>query len=160
MDILKQTKQQLQEESLIDIAYALLNDRTSSMTVPDLFEEMRTLTGFTKKEMMDKLPQFYTDMNVDGRFLALDEGQWGLREWYPLEQIAEETAPVVKTHEDEEDEEVFEEDEDLLLEDEDEEEILIEEEDEDEEDLDIDYDAEEYEEEEFEIPEEDLDDEE
>ena len=41
-------------------------------------------------------PQFYTDMNIDGRFLAIAENQWGLREWYPVEQIEEETAPTVK----------------------------------------------------------------
>ena len=70
---------------------------------------------------------------MTGAFLAIAENQWGLREWYPVEQIEEETAPTVKVRkkkaktvddddlEDlDEDEIVFEEEFDEFIEDEDE----------------------------------------
>ena len=159
------TTEQLQEESLIDIGFAILEDRKNSMTLPELFEEIQKLVGYSNEQMAARKPQFYTDMNIDGRFLAIAENQWGLREWYPVEQIEEETAPTVKVRkkkakvaEDElddleeidEDEIIFEEEFDEFIEDDDE--------DEDEEDVVIDF--EEAEIDEVDVIEEDLIDEE
>lgn len=129
------TTAQLQEESLIDLGFAILEDKKNALTLTDLFDEIQKLNGFTDEEMAARKPQFYTDMNIDGRFLAIAENQWGLREWYPVEQIEEETAPTVKVRkkkakavEDDdledldEDEIIFEEEFDEFIEDEDEEE--------------------------------------
>ena len=91
------TKQQLQEESLIDLTFAVFEENRKPMTFQKLMDDIRTLTGITKKEMEARLPQFYTDLNIDGRFMAMSDGSWSLREWYPVDQIEEETAPVVKT---------------------------------------------------------------
>lgn len=91
------TKEQLQEESLIDITFAIFEDRREPITFQKLMDEIRSLTGISKKEMEERLPQFYTDINIDGRFMAMNDGGWALREWYPVDQIEEETAPVVKT---------------------------------------------------------------
>ena len=96
MNIREMTKEQLSEESMIDIAFAILTEKQEPLTLPQLMDEIRKLTGVTEKEMKRKLHQFYTDMNIDGRFLAINDNRWGLREWYPVDQIEEETAPVVK----------------------------------------------------------------
>lgn len=135
MNFREMTTAQLQEESLIDIGFAILEDKKNALTLTDLFDEIQKLNGFTDEEMAARKPQFYTDMNIDGRFLAIAENQWGLREWYPVEQIEEETAPTVKvrkkktkTVEDDdledldEDEIIFEEEFDEFIEDEDEDE--------------------------------------
>ena len=90
------TTTQLQEESLIDLAFAILEDKKNSLTLKELFDEIQHYNGLTDEEMSSRKPQFYTDMNIDGRFLAIAENQWGLREWYPVEQIEEESAPTVK----------------------------------------------------------------
>ena len=179
------TKEQLAEESLIDLAYAFLEERKSAIAFADLVKEVQSLNGFSDEEIKSRLVQFYTDMNIDGRFLLNHESGWGLREWYKVETIEEETAPTVKTRKkkskaviDDEDEIidldeediVFDEDFDEFTDDEEEEEDEIEEDDalefveEDIEDLDADIDEEliPEEEEEFVIDdeeeEEDLDD--
>ncbi|KGR85717.1 DNA-directed RNA polymerase subunit delta [Lysinibacillus odysseyi 34hs-1 = NBRC 100172] len=179
------TKEQLAEESLIDLAYAFLEERKSAIAFADLVKELQSLNGFSDEEIKSRLVQFYTDMNIDGRFLLNHESGWGLREWYKVETIEEETAPTVKTRKkkskaviDDEDEIieldeediVFDEDFDEFTDDEEEEEDEIEEDDalefveEDIEDLDADIDEEliPEEEEEFVIDdeeeEEDLDD--
>lgn len=132
------TKEQLAEESLIDLAYAFLEERKSAILFADLVKELQSLNGFSDEEMKSRLVQFYTDMNIDGRFLLNHENGWGLREWYKVETIEEETAPTVKARkkkskaviddEDEiidldEDDIVFDEDFDEFSDDEDEEEI-------------------------------------
>jgi len=90
------TKEQLKEESFIDLGYAVLEEKHESLTLQELLDEIRSLNGFTHAQMKERMLQYYTDMNIDGRFLAISENRWGLREWYPVEQIEEETAPTVK----------------------------------------------------------------
>ena len=90
------TNEQLAEESLIDLAYAVLEERKAAIAFNDLVKEVQALNGLSDEQMKSKLVQFYTDMNVDGRFLLNNESGWGLREWYKVETIEEETAPTVK----------------------------------------------------------------
>ncbi|MCZ2257511.1 DNA-directed RNA polymerase subunit delta [Sporosarcina sp. G11-34] len=98
MNIREMTKEQLAEESMIDIAYAVLTERGRGehLTLRQLMDEVRKLNGVTVKAMAENMQQFYTDMNIDGRFLSIDDIRWGLREWYPVDTLEEETAPVVK----------------------------------------------------------------
>ncbi|UPW83647.1 DNA-directed RNA polymerase subunit delta [Lysinibacillus sp. Ag94] len=154
MNFREMTKEQLTEESLINLAYAILNEKRASVSFNDLLTIIQELVGYSDEEMKARLLQFYTDMNVDGRFLFNQETGWGLREWYKVEQIEEETAPSVKTHkkkskaavedEDDLDEDLDEEDIDF---DEDYEEFVEDEDDLDEEDdkEDIDFDEEDIE---------------
>lgn len=143
LNIHEMTKEQLQEESLIDIAFAILTKSREPITMTQLLDEISKLTGISEQEMQAKLNQFYTDMNIDGRFLALNDNRWGLREWFPVEQIEEETAPVVKVRKkkkkqldpDEEEDDFVEDEEEELFDDEFEE-LIDEEEDEDEEEED------------------------
>ena len=139
MNFREMTKEQLQEESLINLAFAILTDRREALELSELFQAIQDVTGYTDAEMETKKLQFYTDMNIDGRFLATSEYKWGLREWYPVDTIEEESAPTVKVRKkkakvaDDEDEEIIE-DEDELLYDEEEIEELIDDEDEDDDD--------------------------
>lgn len=144
------TKEQLAEESLINLAYAILTEKRASVSFNDLLTIIKELVGYSDEDIKSRLLQFYTDMNVDGRFLFNQETGWGLREWFKVEQIEEETAPSVKTHkkkskatldEDDEIEEDLEED-DIDF-DEDYEEFVEEDEEIDEEKEEIDFDDEE-----------------
>ena len=95
MNIREMTKEQLAEESMIDIAYAVLAEKGENLTLRQLMDEVRKLNGITVRAMAEKLPRVNTDINIDGRFLSIDDIRWGLREWYPVDQLEVETAPVV-----------------------------------------------------------------
>ncbi|WOV87974.1 DNA-directed RNA polymerase subunit delta [Sporosarcina oncorhynchi] len=112
MNLKELSKEELLEESWIDIAYAILTDRREPLTLKELMDEIRELTGLSEKQVKDRLPQFYTDMNIDGRFLAINDNRWGLREWYPVDQIEEETAPVVKVRKKKKKKKAYDDDED------------------------------------------------
>ncbi len=141
------TKEQLAEESLINLAYAILTEKRASVSFNDLLTIIKELVGYSDEEIKSRLLQFYTDMNIDGRFLFNQESGWGLREWFKVEQIEEETAPSVKTHkkkskstlDDEDDLEEDLEEEDIDF-DEDYEEFVEEDVEEDKEDIDFDED--------------------
>lgn len=125
MNIHDMTQEELLEESLINITHQVLTERRESLTLAELMEEFRKLTGITDKELKEKVLQYYTDLNIDGRFLAIEENRWGLREWYPVDQIEEETAPVVKVRKKKKKKKDY--DEDDIEEEEDDEEIFDEE---------------------------------
>lgn len=141
------TKEQLAEESLIDLTFAILDDKKSTITFEDLLNVLQQLNGASDEYMQEQFLQFYTDMNIDGRFLLNQEGQWGLREWYKVEQIEEETAPIVKTRKKKakvvaDDLEEIEVDEDDLVFEEDYEEFVSDDEEDDDEEEDVlDFDA-------------------
>ena len=154
------TKEQLAEESLIDLAYAILEEGKAAIAFNDLVKEIQNLNGFSDAEMKSRLVQFYTDMNIDGRFLLNHESGWGLREWYKVETIEEETAPTVKARKkkskaviDDEDEIIDLDEEDIVF-DEDFDEFVDEEEDIDEDDDVLDFVEEEIEDLDAEIDEE------
>ena len=155
MNLQDLTQEQLKEEALIDLAFALLEERREPMEFPALMAELGRLIGLSAEETKERLVRFYTDMNIDGRFLALGDGRWALREWYPVDKIEEETAPSVKPRKrkakakavEDDDEEIIEDDEDVDFDEDfdefaedDEEDFEIEDEEEDVDDLDEDED--------------------
>ena len=138
------TDEQLAEESLIDLAYALLEDKKQAMPLNDLLKEIQKLNGISDEDLKSRLVQFYTDLNVEGRFLLNHENGWGLREWYKVETIEEETAPTIKSRKKkakvaDEDEELVELDEEDVLFEEDYDEFVEEEDDADDAEEDIDF---------------------
>ncbi|MEC1259243.1 DNA-directed RNA polymerase subunit delta [Bacillus swezeyi] len=96
MSLKQYSEEQLKEMALVEIAYEIFLDKKKSITFQELTDQVASLLGVGKKELEDRLAQFYTDLNIDGRFLALSDQTWGLRSWYPYDQLDEETQPTVK----------------------------------------------------------------
>ena len=90
------TKVQLKEMSLLEVAYELLNEKKQAVPFNELMAEIVSLLGLKKAEANEKMVQFYTDLNIDGRFLCLGDNRWGIRLWYPVDQAEEETVTVIK----------------------------------------------------------------
>ncbi|AKP48852.1 DNA-directed RNA polymerase subunit delta [Bacillus smithii] len=96
MNLEQLSKDELNEMSFIELAFAILENKKQAIPFQQLLNEIQKILELSDEEIQDKMVQFYTDLNIDGRFLALGENQWGLRAWYPIDQIEEETAPTVK----------------------------------------------------------------
>ena len=93
---LQYSKEELSEMSLIEIAYEIMLDKKKAIPFSEIIEELKKLLGHSDEEIKSKIAQFYTDLNIDGRFLSLGENQWGLRIWYPVDQVVEEIVNPVK----------------------------------------------------------------
>lgn len=85
------------ELSMIRVAKAVMEEKGEVMDFLNILELASEFIGISKAEMKRRMPQFYTDMNVDGEFISLGENTWGLRTWYPVDSINE-----VLTHENDE----------------------------------------------------------
>lgn len=106
MKIQDYTKEMVDEKSFIDMAYTLLHDKGSTMNLYDIIDEFKSLGNYEYDEIENRIVQFYTDLNTDGRFLNVGENQWGLRDWYSVDDIEEKIAPTIQKFDilDEEDE--------------------------------------------------------
>lgn len=89
MKIQDYTKEMVDEKSFIDMAYTLLHDKGSTMNLYDIIDEFKSLGNYEYDEIENRIVQFYTDLNTDGRFLNVGENQWGLRDWYSVDDIEE-----------------------------------------------------------------------
>lgn len=89
------------ELSMIEVAYAILEQREEVMAFSDLVNQLQTYLDKEDKVIREELPQFYTDLNIDGSFISLGDNTWGLRAWYPIDSIDEEVSSVADTELDE-----------------------------------------------------------
>lgn len=114
-------KEQRKEMSFIEIAQYIFAEKKEPISFKDLVDEIAQFLELGEEETKTRMLQFYTDLNIDGRFITLGENRWGLREWYPSDKIDEEIITPVKPKKkkkkkrDEEDDELLEDfdDEDL-----------------------------------------------
>lgn len=96
MNLRDLNQEQLTEESLINLTYAILEEKHQPLVFAEILQAITDLGARTPEEIKAASIQFYTDINIDGRFIVLGENRWGIREWYAIDQVEEETAPTVK----------------------------------------------------------------
>ncbi|WP_242318742.1 DNA-directed RNA polymerase subunit delta [Bacillus cereus group sp. BfR-BA-01349] len=96
MDFKQYSPEELKECSMIEVVHSVLGDKKQATTYNELVQEIAQVLGLSQEQVNAKIAQFYTDLNIDGRFINLGENRWGLRSWYPYEQIDEEILPQPK----------------------------------------------------------------
>jgi DNA-directed RNA polymerase subunit delta len=96
LSLAQYSKEELQQLSLIEMAYEYMKNSKQPISFNELVSEITAAVGISDQEIRSRLAQFYTDLNVDGRFLSLGENRWGLRVWYPVDTQEEEVITPVK----------------------------------------------------------------
>ncbi len=96
MKIQDYTKEMVDEKSFIDMVYTMLNQKGETMNLYDIIDEFKELGHYENDEIENRIVQFYTDLNTDGRFLNVGENEWGLRDWYSVDDIEEKIAPTIQ----------------------------------------------------------------
>ncbi|EOD6235779.1 DNA-directed RNA polymerase subunit delta [Staphylococcus pseudintermedius] len=101
------TQEMVDEKSFIDMAYTLLSEQNATMNLYDIIDEFKRIGHYEDAQIEDRIVQFYTDLNTDGRFLSVGDNVWGLRDWYSVDDIEEKIAPTIQKFDilDEDDEE-------------------------------------------------------
>jgi DNA-directed RNA polymerase subunit delta len=77
------------ETSMVDLSYDLLKSTGEPMFYRDVMNEIAKLKGFTEEKMNQSITQLYTEINIDGRFVCVGRGLWGIRDWYPTDQATD-----------------------------------------------------------------------
>ncbi|WP_353420662.1 DNA-directed RNA polymerase subunit delta [Staphylococcus coagulans] len=101
------TQEMVDEKSFIDMAYTFLSEQNQTMNLYDIIDEFKRIGHYEYDQIEDRIVQFYTDLNTDGRFLSVGDNIWGLRDWYSVDDIEEKIAPTIQKFDilDEDDEE-------------------------------------------------------
>jgi DNA-directed RNA polymerase subunit delta len=88
--------EELQEMSLVELAYLVMAERKEALLFQELVREIAALANLQEEDVKGRLAQFYTDLNIDGRFICIGENRWGLRSWYPYDQTEDENVTTIK----------------------------------------------------------------
>lgn len=89
MSVKAYSREQIEEMSMIEIAYEFLKEEKTTFTYLDLLKQVADLKGLTEDQVKEKIGYLYTNLNVDGRFVCLGDNVWGLKTWYPIEKLEE-----------------------------------------------------------------------
>ncbi|TFB19228.1 DNA-directed RNA polymerase subunit delta [Filobacillus milosensis] len=85
------TKDQLKEVSMVEIAYDILAEEKKAMNFNEVFDLIAEAKEYTQAQKEEFIVQFYTDLNIDGRFMSVGSNMWGLKKWYPFDQQEDDT---------------------------------------------------------------------
>ena len=80
----------IEELSMVEVAYAILEESGDVHDFNQLLETIQAYLNLSEEQLEGKMARFYTDLNIDGRFISLGENRWGLRAWYAIDAIDEE----------------------------------------------------------------------
>lgn len=89
MSLKKVNNEEIAKMSMIELASLILSDQKEEMNFLDLYDKIAELKQLTEEDKGQYLSQFYTDLNIDGRFIALGSNVWGLKRWFPVSQTSE-----------------------------------------------------------------------
>ncbi|WP_394218124.1 DNA-directed RNA polymerase subunit delta [Halobacillus trueperi] len=92
MSLKEMSREQIEETSMIVLATKILEEEREAIDFNEIFKRIADMKGFTDAQREQYIAQFYTDMNVDGQFMTIGTNRWGLKKWYPVEQMEEEIA--------------------------------------------------------------------
>lgn len=96
MSLKKVTEEEAKFTPMIELAHIHLVDKKKELDFTEMYEKVATLKKLTKKDKEAYISQFYTDLSVDGRFLAMGSNKWSLRRWYPVDEADEEVTATPK----------------------------------------------------------------
>lgn len=73
-------------KSMIEIAYDILSEK-KSVAFSVLWSTITKKLGLTNEEKDKKVAAFYTQLSLDGRFVAIGNNKWSLRDRLPYDKI-------------------------------------------------------------------------
>ena len=100
----KYTEEQSKKMSMIELANLILGEQKKELNFKELFDQVAETKQLTDAQRKDLLARFYTDLNIDGRFMALGSNVWGLKRWYPADQTTEKSLAASRKRNQEEEE--------------------------------------------------------
>ena len=97
--------EKIKEMSLIDLCYAyMVEEGIEKLNIYDFLDYIKPLRSVDDEEFKAQSAYFYTDLNLDGRFVCVEDGSWNLRDSLFVEDIKNFVEPSVQKFEIDEEE--------------------------------------------------------
>lgn len=82
-------------QSMIDIAYRILSEKNEPINFKELWKEVTFELGLDAAKAAKKISLFYSDLSLDGRFVALKDNYWELKRRMKFEDVYIDTSSIV-----------------------------------------------------------------
>ena len=79
----------VKELATIELAYQIFKETKNPFHFNQLADEIKKIKQISSEKLYDVLPQLYTELNLDGRFLHLGKNEWALKSWYSVAKADE-----------------------------------------------------------------------
>lgn len=89
MSVTNLNKTEIEKMSMVDLAHLVFAEAQRPLSFNETFNKIAELKEWDDIQKDEKIAQFYTDLNIDGRFVTNGSNSWGLKRWYRSEQIRE-----------------------------------------------------------------------
>lgn len=112
------TEIKLNSSSITEQCYEyMINNDIKKLNVYDFMDYIKPQLGLSEEEFVMQMSYFYTDLNLDGRFVCVEDGSWVLKDTLTVEDVQNFVEPSITRFEIEDEEEIDiysdEEDEDV-----------------------------------------------
>lgn len=90
MKLKEKTKEELELMSYDDIAFEILSEKNKKMKIHELFQEICNLLELPESAFENQIADFFEIINLDKRFIMLENGFWDLRSKHSEKVIIDE----------------------------------------------------------------------
>lgn len=73
--------------SEVDLAHGILKGKGKPLYYRELIDQVLAIKPIPGKDDGHVIAGVHTELNMDGRFVHMGQGVWGLREWMPGRRI-------------------------------------------------------------------------
>lgn len=88
------------DKSMIDVAYDVLEQDGNDLSFAEIMNRVAAELEMTEEEKKARLGTLYTDLTLDGRFVAMKDTKWGLRKNHTYDKVHISTADLCSADED------------------------------------------------------------
>ena len=74
-------------KSLVDVAYDILSGHDKPIKFKDLYDEVAPEAGLLDDRKAALISNFFTNLSLDGRFVALKNNEWDLRSRQTFDKV-------------------------------------------------------------------------
>lgn len=74
-------------KSLVDVAYDILSGHDKPIKFKDLYDEVAAEAGLLDDRKAALISNFFTNLSLDGRFVALKNNEWDLRSRQTFDKV-------------------------------------------------------------------------
>ena len=74
-------------KSMLDVAYTIMSKGKKEMAFATLYEQIAKELTMNEDEKKSHLGEFYTELTLDGRFVALTDNGWDLRARHTYDKV-------------------------------------------------------------------------
>ena len=107
--------EQVKAMSLVDLCYVyMVEENIEKLNIYDFLDYIKPLRGVDEEEFSSQAAYFYTDLNLDGRFICVEDGSWKLRDSLFVD-VHDEVDALVEEEDMEENEDVYDFDNDGIV---------------------------------------------